>query len=96
MNAPVQNTLITTQITHVAETLGLANVNPQELKETLIQTAFRTETQATDAQMASLLIVAGQYKLNPWTKEIYAFLIKIKGLSQLLVWMVGHASLMKF
>jgi hypothetical protein len=54
MNAPVQNTLITTQITHVAETLGLANVNPQELKETLIQTAFRTETQATDAQMASL------------------------------------------
>lgn len=80
MNAPVQNTLITTQITHVAETLGLANVNPQELKETLIQTAFRTETQATDAQMASLLIVAGQYKLNPWTKEIYAFPDKNKGI----------------
>jgi len=80
MNTPVQNTLITTQITHVAETLGLANVNPQELKETLIQTAFRTETQATDAQMASLLIVAGQYKLNPWTKEIYAFPDKNKGI----------------
>ncbi len=80
MNAPVQNTLITTQITHVAETLGLAKVNPQELKETLIQTAFRTETQATDAQMASLLIVAGQYKLNPWTKEIYAFPDKNKGI----------------
>lgn len=80
MNALVQNTLITTQITHVAETLGLANVNPQELKETLIQTAFRTETQATDAQMASLLIVAGQYKLNPWTKEIYAFPDKNKGI----------------
>lgn len=80
MNAPVQNTLITTQITHVAETLGLVNVNPQELKETLIQTAFRTETQATDAQMASLLIVAGQYKLNPWTKEIYAFPDKNKGI----------------
>ena len=80
MNAPVQNTLITTQITHVAETLRLANVDPQELKETLIQTAFRTETQATDAQMASLLIVAGQYKLNPWTKEIYAFPDKNKGI----------------
>lgn len=58
----------------------MANVNPQELKETLIQTAFRTETPATDAQMASLLIVAGQYKLNPWTKEIYAFPDKNKGI----------------
>lgn len=80
MNAPVNGTLITTQIANVAETLGLVNVNPQELKETLIQTAFRTETPATDAQMASLLIVAGQYKLNPWTKEIYAFPDKNKGI----------------
>ncbi|MFW1761983.1 phage recombination protein Bet [Acinetobacter calcoaceticus] len=80
MNAPINGTLITTQIANVAETLGLVNVNPQELKETLIQTAFRTETPATDAQMASLLIVAGQYKLNPWTKEIYAFPDKNKGI----------------
>lgn len=80
MNAPVNGTLISTQIANVAETLGLVNVNPQELKETLIQTAFRTETPATDAQMASLLIVAGQYKLNPWTKEIYAFPDKNKGI----------------
>ncbi|MDU4032432.1 phage recombination protein Bet [Acinetobacter sp.] len=79
MNAPV-NTLVTAQIAQVADVLGLSNIDPQELKDTLIQTAFRTETPATDAQMASLLIVAGQYKLNPWTKEIYAFPDKNKGI----------------
>lgn len=34
-------------------------------------TAFKGP--ATDAQMTALLIVANQYGLNPWTKEIYAF-----------------------
>ncbi len=42
-----------------------------ELMETLKQTAFRG--QVSDSQMTALLIVANQYKLNPWTKEIYAF-----------------------
>ena len=39
--------------------------------EVLKATAFRG--QVTDSQMTALLIVAGQYGLNPWTKEIYAF-----------------------
>ncbi|MFD0669689.1 phage recombination protein Bet [Ramlibacter sp. GCM10027632] len=43
----------------------------QELVSVLKATAFKG--QVTDAQMASLLVVATQYKLNPWTKEIYAF-----------------------
>lgn len=34
-------------------------------------TAFRGPV--SDAQMTALLIVANQYGLNPWTKEIYAF-----------------------
>jgi phage recombination protein Bet len=42
-----------------------------ELVETLKETAFRG--QVGDSQMAALLIVAEQYGLNPWTKEIYAF-----------------------
>ena len=29
--------------------------------------------QVSDAQMTALLVVANQYGLNPWTKEIYAF-----------------------
>lgn len=46
-------------------------VDGRELVETLKETAFRG--QVTDSQMAALLIVAEQYGLNPWTKEIYAF-----------------------
>jgi len=43
----------------------------QELLSILKATAFKG--QANDSQMAALLIVAGQYGLNPFTKEIYAF-----------------------
>lgn len=42
-----------------------------ELMTVLKATAFKG--QVSDAQMSALLIVAGQYGLNPWTKEIYAF-----------------------
>lgn len=73
MNAPVQSNIVTTQISQMADILGLGNVDPVELKNTLVATAFNTDKAISDEQMASLLIVAGQYKLNPWTKEIYAF-----------------------
>lgn len=76
----MSNQLVTVQIQHIAESMGLVNIDPQELKRILVQTAFKTETQATDEQMAALLIVAGQYNLNPWTKEIYAFPDKNKGI----------------
>src|SRR3546814_4773792 len=36
--------------------------------------------QVSDAQMTALLIVANQYALNPWTKEIYAFPDKNNGI----------------
>lgn len=42
-----------------------------ELVTVLKATAFKG--QVSDAQMSALLIVANQYRLNPWTKEIYAF-----------------------
>ena len=73
MNAPVQANLITAQINQLSEMLGLHNVDPAELEQTLMQTAFKSDAQITREQMGALLIVAGQYKLNPWTKEIYAF-----------------------
>ena len=41
------------------------------LIETLKATAFKG--QVSDAQMTALLVVANQYGLNPWAKEIYAF-----------------------
>lgn len=48
------------------------------LIETLKATAFKG--QVSDAQMTALLIVANQYGLNPWTKEIYAFPDKNNGI----------------
>lgn len=46
--------------------------------DTLKATAFKG--QVNDAQMTALLIVANQYGLNPWTKEIYAFPDKNNGI----------------
>ena len=43
------------------------------LSETLKSTAFKSSTQVTDEQMTALLIVANQYGLNPFTREIFAF-----------------------
>jgi phage recombination protein Bet len=49
-----------------------------ELTAVLKATAFKG--QVSDAQMSALLIVASQYGLNPWTKEIYAFPDKNNGI----------------
>ena len=43
------------------------------LTETLKATAFKSSVAVTDAQMTALLVVANQYGLNPFTKEIFAF-----------------------
>ena len=45
--------------------------NEAELVATLKATAFKGNV--SDAQMTALMLVAGQYQLNPFTKEIYAF-----------------------
>lgn len=52
--------------------------NGVDLLDTLKATAFKG--QVTDAQMTALLVVANQYGLNPWTKEIYAFPDKNNGI----------------
>lgn len=52
--------------------------DPAEIVDTLKATAFRG--QVSDAQMAALLLVAAQYGLNPWTKEVYAFPDKNNGI----------------
>lgn len=68
--------LITTQINELAVRFSL----PQsaELYDVLKATAFKGEV--SDAQLSALLIVANQYGLNPWTKEIYAFPDKKNGI----------------
>lgn len=54
------------------------NVEPNKVGETLAKTAFK-ECQNPE-QMISLLIVADQYGLNPFTNEITAFPSKEKGI----------------
>lgn len=46
------------------------SVEPSALLNTLKDTAFKG---ATDSQMMALCVVANEYGLNPFTKEIYAF-----------------------
>lgn len=47
------------------------SVEPTRMLETLKGTCFKG--QVTNEQMIALLIVADQYSLNPFTKEIFAF-----------------------
>lgn len=63
--------LVTTQVSALAKALQVDASAPAELVAVLKATAFKG--QVSDAQMTALLVVANQYGLNPWTKEIYAF-----------------------
>ena len=51
-------------------------VEPTALLNTLKATAFKG---ANDAQMMALCVVANEYRLNPFTREIYAFPDKKSG-----------------
>lgn len=57
-------------------------VDPDKLLVTLKATAFRQrrdDPEPTNEEMMALMVVADQYHLNPFTKEIYAFLDKKRG-----------------
>lgn len=56
------------------------NVDPSKVANVLKQTCFRTEKPASDEQMMALLVVSNQYQLNPFTKEIFAFEDRHKGI----------------
>lgn len=70
--------LVTTQASSLALAFGIDASAPQQLVDVLKATAFKGSV--TDAQLTALLIVANQYHLNPWTKEIYAFPDKNNGI----------------
>ena len=65
--------MTTNALTTLTKTLAtkLDMGDGEGLIETLKATAFKG--QVSDAQMTALLVVANQYGLNPWVKEIYAF-----------------------
>lgn len=55
-------------LTTMADKYG---VEADKMLATLKATAFRG--QVSNEQMMALLVIANQYNLNPWLKEIYAF-----------------------
>lgn len=57
-------------VTRIANRFG---VEPNKMLQTLKATAFRSDKEVTNEQMMALLVVAEQYHLNPFTKELYAF-----------------------
>ena len=71
------STALTTLTSKLAAKLDMGT-DGSDLIETLKATAFKGEV--TNAQMTALMVVANQYGLNPWTKEIYAFPDKNNGI----------------
>lgn len=65
----MSNTALATLTSKIAQRFEMGD--GVELVNILKATAFKG--QATDAQMTALMVVANQYGLNPFTKEIYAF-----------------------
>jgi phage recombination protein Bet len=61
-------------------------VDPERMLRTLKDTAFKATDRSgqiidvTNEQMLALLVVADQYKLNPFTRELYAFPAKGGGI----------------
>ncbi|HAL70253.1 MAG TPA: phage recombination protein Bet [Verrucomicrobiales bacterium] len=68
------STALSTLTGKLAKRLGMGS-DGNGLTETLKLTCFRQRGNdiVTDAQMEALLIVAEQYGLNPFTKELFAF-----------------------
>lgn len=51
-----------------------------ELVSTLKATAFKSREPASDAQLTALMVIANEYGLNPFAKEIYAYPDQHKGI----------------
>lgn len=69
-----------TQPAVLVEFANRYGVDPSNLAKTLKATCFKQpkkrdapDVEVSDEQLVALLVVANQYNLNPWTKEIYAF-----------------------
>lgn len=63
------------RVSLLAKMAAKYSVDADKMRDTLAATAFKGERDkpVTNEQMMALLIVADQYNLNPWLKEIYAF-----------------------
>jgi phage recombination protein Bet len=69
------NQMTTTNNPALAKFAERFNVDPEIMENTLKTTVFKQSGNSvvSNEQMVMLMVVADQYKLNPFTKEIYAF-----------------------
>jgi phage recombination protein Bet len=67
----------TSLVVRTAERYG---IDPGKLLTTLKATAFKSERGVSNEQMMALLIVAERHRLDPFTKQIYAFPDKFGGI----------------
>ena len=77
----MQGTQVATRQSLVEKFAQKYSIEGAKLMGILKATAFKvTQGEATNEQMAALLVVADQYGLNPFTREIFAFEDKRKGI----------------
>ena len=69
--------IITTQAAKLGQLFGMDG-DGTDLVNILKATAFKG--QVSDAQMTALIVVANQYGLNPFTRELFAFPDKNNGI----------------
>jgi len=68
------STALATLTQKLATTLNLQGTG--NLMDTLKSSVFPKNLTVSDEQMIAFLIIANQYGLNPWTKEIYAIPVR--------------------
>lgn len=61
------------RVSLIAKLADRYSMEPRKFMDTLKGTAFKSEKPVSDEQMAALLVVADQYHLNPFTRELFAF-----------------------
>jgi hypothetical protein len=78
VNKPT-STALATLSSKLADRFGMSG-GDAEVVEILRNTAFKNKDGVSDAQVAALMVVANEYGLNPFTKEIYAYPDQYKGI----------------
>jgi phage recombination protein Bet len=76
--APQQQVTATRASSLITKMALKYGVDPEKMLVTLKETCFKGGV--TNEQMMALLVIASEYNLNPWTKEIYAFPDKNNGI----------------
>jgi hypothetical protein len=77
MNAVIETPTRMPLVARFAQRFG---IEPARMLETLKATCFKSEKPISNEAMMGLLIVSEQYNLNPFTRELFAFLDKNGGI----------------